>query len=78
MGETRWFKVPRTLATRARAGELRREAESEGCDVLDFSETVFLAGSAADELVCNGNWTATTGENEDVRPVIERALARRV
>lgn len=73
----RWFRVPQTLATRQRAGELRAEAEAQGCDVLDFSETDFIAASAADELVGNGHWTATTGESEAVREVVERVLRRR-
>lgn len=72
-----WFRVPKTLATRQRARQLRAEASAAGCDVLDFSATEFLSATAADELVCRGDWAATTGESPEVRAVVERVMARR-
>lgn len=72
-----WFAVPQCVATRDRARRLREQAAAQGCDVLDFAATELLTVSAADELVCNGRWTATTGENEEVRETVERALRRR-
>ena len=74
---SRWFTVPKVLATRHRARELREQAVAEGCRVLDFSDCEWLGATAADELVCNGEWDATRGESPDVREVVERALRRR-
>lgn len=78
----KWFEVPQVVATRARGKQFREQALAEGCDVLDFSKTELLTIAAADELVCNGAeggsiWTATTGENPDVREQVEKAQARR-
>lgn len=72
-----WFAVPQTLVTRAKARELREQAAVGGYDVLDFSATELLSVSAADELVCKGEWTATTGESEYVRGVVEKVQQRR-
>lgn len=72
-----WFQVPEFVGTRHRARELRAEAEATGCDVLNFADTKLITLPAADELVCNGHWMATTGENADVRETVEWALQRR-
>jgi hypothetical protein len=71
------FKVPEFLATRARGRQVREEAVAAGARVLDFSQTWMLSVAAADELVCNGSWEATTGESPEIREKVERALKRR-
>ena len=72
-----WFAVPQTLVTRARARALREQAVADGCEVLDFAATELLSASAADELVCKGDWASTTGESKYVREVVERVQRRR-
>ena len=73
----KWYAVPVMVATRDRARRCREEATTAGCTVLDFAATQVLSAAAADELVCNGSWTATTGESANVREVVVRAQRRR-
>lgn len=72
-----WFEVPAIVATRHRGRILRELATAQGCDVLDFRRTQVLTATAADELVCNGHWIATTGESPEIREAVERAQRRR-